>query len=312
MPELKSQMKPHVRLLERLDLGAYLRLMRLDRPVGTLLLLWPTLAALWMAANGMPRPGLIAVFVLGTLLMRAAGCVINDYADRDFDGAVKRTANRPLATGAITSNAALFLFFVLAFCALMLLLSLNELSRWLAVAGLGIAVTYPFMKRWTYMPQVVLGAAFSWGIVMAFAAQTGTVPTAAWLLFVASVFWIVAYDTMYAMVDRDDDLRVGVKSTAILFGAADRLMIGLLQLFTLVTLIMLGQRLEYQVFYNLGIAVAAVLFVYQQYLIRARARDACFQAFGNNVWVGFALFVGVVLETSLGSVVAAWLEGAPS
>jgi 4-hydroxybenzoate polyprenyltransferase len=303
------QTKPQPKLLEQLDLAAYVRLMRLDRPVGSLLLLWPTLAALWMAAEGVPPPGLIVVFAIGTFLMRAAGCVINDYADRDLDGAVKRTADRPLATGAITETSALIVFFVLAFFSLVLLLSLNDLARWLAVAGLAIAVTYPFMKRWTYLPQVVLGAAFSWGIVMAFAAVTGEVPTTGWLLFVASVFWIVAYDTMYAMVDRDDDLRIGIKSTAILFGAADRLMIGVLQLFTLVTLILLGQRLGYGAIYSLGIAAAAGLFIYQQYLIRARERSACFRAFANNVWVGFAMFAGVVLETYAGAEFALFLEG---
>ncbi|MDH3644866.1 MAG: 4-hydroxybenzoate octaprenyltransferase [Gammaproteobacteria bacterium] len=296
-------------ILEQVDVAAYIRLMRLDRPVGSLLLLWPTLAALWIAADGLPPIGLIVLFTLGTFLMRAAGCVVNDYADRDFDGSVKRTADRPLATGAIAETSALIAFFILAFFSAVLLLFLNELARWLAVAGLAIAVSYPFMKRWTYLPQVVLGAAFSWGIVMAFAAVTGKVPTTGWLLFVASLFWIVAYDTMYAMVDRDDDLQIGVKSTAILFGSADRLMVGLLQAFTVVTLLLLGRRLEYQLLYTAGVWVGAGLFAYQQYLIRGRARDACFRAFANNVWVGFALFAGVVLETSAGDTVAAWLEG---
>lgn len=308
-PLKEAQMKPQTKLLEQVDLGAYVRLMRLDRPVGSLLLLWPTLAALWMAADGLPAVGLIVVFALGTCLMRAAGCIINDYIDRDFDARVKRTADRPLATGAISETSALLLFFVLAFFSLVLLLYLNDLARMLAVAGLAITLTYPFVKRWTYLPQVVLGAAFSWGIVMAFAAVTGEVPRTAWLLFIASMFWIVAYDTMYAMVDRDDDLQIGVKSTAILFGTADRLMVGLLQLFTLVTLFLLGQRLEYQVFYNLGVCVTAGLFLYQQYLIRTRERSSCFQAFSNNVWVGFALFVGVVLETMAGAALESWLEG---
>jgi 4-hydroxybenzoate polyprenyltransferase len=276
---------------------AYARLMRLDRPVGTLLLLWPTLAALWVAADGLPPIDLIVVFAIGTFLMRAAGCVVNDYADRDFDPDVSRTANRPLATGAVTSNAALGAFFVLAFLALTLLLYLNALTRWLAVAGLGIAVAYPFMKRWTYLPQVVLGAAFSWGIVMAFAAVQNVVPEPGWLLFLASVLWIVAYDTMYAMVDREDDLRVGIKSTAILFGEADRLMIGLLQAGTVISLVLVGQQLGYQGYYFWGIAAAAGLLCYQQYLIRDRSREGCFRAFANNVWVGFSLFVGVVLET---------------
>ena len=295
--------------LQQVDVGAYVRLMRLDRPVGSLLLLWPTLAALWMAADGRPSLGLIVVFTLGTFLMRAAGCVINDYADRDFDGKVKRTADRPLATGAISAPSALIGFLILAFLSLLLLLFLNDLARWLAVAGLAIALTYPYLKRWTYLPQVALGAAFSWGIVMAFAAETGSVPTTGWLLFIASLFWIVAYDTMYAMVDRDDDMRVGVKSTAILFGSADRLMVGVLQLFTLVTLVMLGRRLEYQVLYNLGVWFAAGLFIYQQYLIRTRERSACFRAFANNVWVGFVFFVGVVLETTVGETLVSWIQG---
>jgi 4-hydroxybenzoate polyprenyltransferase len=303
-------MKPQTNFLAQTNLTAYVSLMRLDRPVGSLLLLWPTLAALWIAADGWPPAGLIVVFTLGTVLMRAAGCVINDYVDRDFDADVKRTADRPLANGAISKTSALILFFVLAFMSLLLLAYLNQLARMLALAGLAITITYPFMKRWTYLPQVVLGAAFSWGIVMAFAAVTGEVPSTAWLLFVASLFWIVAYDTMYAMVDRDDDLRIGIKSTAILFGSADRLMVGLLQVFTLTTLFLLGQRLEYQMFYNLAITVAAGLFIYQQYLIRARERSACFLAFGNNVWVGFALFVGVVLETVLGGgSLEPWLKG---
>ncbi|HEY5679437.1 MAG TPA: 4-hydroxybenzoate octaprenyltransferase [Pseudomonadales bacterium] len=276
---------------------AYARLMRLDRPVGTLLLLWPTLAALWVAAEGLPPVDLIVVFAVGTFLMRAAGCVVNDYADRNLDPGVARTANRPLATGAVSTNAALGAFFVLAFLALTLLLFLNTLTRWFAVAGLAIAVAYPFMKRWTYLPQVVLGAAFSWGIVMAFTAVRHVVPEPGWLLFLASVLWIVAYDTMYAMVDREDDLRVGIKSTAILFGEADRLMIGLLQTGTILTLVLVGQRLGYHSAYFWGIAVAAGLFCYQQYLIRDRSREGCFRAFANNVWVGFSLFVGVAWET---------------
>lgn len=297
---------------QNVDPGAYLRLMRLDRPVGALLLLWPTLAALWMASDGIPPTSLIVVFTLGTLLMRAAGCVVNDYADRHFDARVKRTANRPLATGAVGEKAALVVFFLLAFCSLLLLLYLNELAQWLAVGGMLIAVTYPFMKRWTYLPQVALGAAFSWGIIMAFAAVGNTLPTSAWLLFLASMLWIVAYDTLYAMVDRDDDLIVGIKSTAILFGSTDRLMVGLLQLSALSTLLLLGRQMDYQASYHIGLAGAASLFAYQHYLIRGRERDACFTAFKNNVWVGFALFVGVVLETTPVPTLVAWLTGQPS
>lgn len=277
----------------------YLVLMRLDRPVGSLLLLWPTLAALWIAADGIPPLTMIIVFTLGTLVMRSAGCVMNDYADREVDGHVERTRNRPLATGLISRFEALLVLAGLCTVALLLLVFLNPLTRWLAVAGLAIAMFYPFMKRWTYLPQVVLGAAFSWGMIMAFAAIQEEVPAVGWLLFVASVLWIVAYDTLYAMVDREDDIRVGIKSTAILFGNADRTMVGLLQLSALFALVMLGKQLEYWIFYQLGLIAVAGLFIYQQYLIRNRNREACFQAFANNVWVGFALFLGVVLELSL-------------
>ena len=294
---------------QRANVEPYLQLMRVDRPVGVLLLLWPTLAALWVAADGLPPVGLIVIFSLGTFLMRAAGCVINDYADRNLDGAVSRTAARPLATGAVGEQAALILFCGLAFLALTLLLFLNDLARWLAVAGLTIAMVYPFMKRWTYMPQVVLGAAFSWGIVMAFAAVQGKVIAEGWLLFVASLLWIVAYDTLYAMVDRDDDLKIGIKSTAILFGSADRLMVGILQASTVITLALLGNKLGYGPLFHAALFVIAALFVYQQRLIREREPAACFKAFGNNVWVGFTLLMGVVLQTTFGADLTELLKG---
>ncbi len=278
----------------------YVRLMRFDRPVGTLLLLWPTLAALWIAASGRPSWSLLVVFTLGTIVMRAAGCVINDYADRHLDPHVARTRDRPLATRQITETQALTLFTVLLAIALLLIFFLNQHAQWLAIAGAGIATLYPFMKRWTYLPQVVLGAAFSWGIVMAFAATGAGVSEAAWLMFVASVLWIVSYDTLYAMVDREDDLRVGIKSTAILFGRADRAMVAALQVSTVVALSMLGWRLHYGVGYFLGVAVAAGLFVYQQVLISDRSPASCFAAFRNNVWVGFALFAGTVVQLTLG------------
>lgn len=283
------------------DLQPYLQLMRIDRPVGVLLLLWPTLAALWMAADGTPPLGLVAVFALGAFLMRAAGCVINDFADRNVDGAVQRTAARPLATGTVSPRAALVLFATLSVLAATLLLFLNELARWLAVAGIVIAATYPFTKRWTHMPQVVLGAAFSWGIVMAFAAVTGEVASSGWLMFVASVLWIVAYDTLYAMVDREDDIRVGIKSTAILFGNADRFMIGVLQASTLITLLLLADKLSYGILFDGSLVAITLLFAYQQRLIVKREPEGCFRAFANNVWVGFALFVGVVLQTTFGA-----------
>ena len=285
----------------RVDLQPYLQLMRIDRPVGVLLLLWPTLAALWVAADGLPPLSLIVVFAAGTFLMRAAGCVINDYADRHLDSSVTRTASRPLARGAVSEQAALVLFCSLAFLALTLLLFLNDLARWLAVAGLAIAMVYPFMKRWTHMPQVVLGAAFSWGIVMAFAAVQNQVTPAGWLFFVASVLWIVAYDTLYAMVDREDDLKIGIKSTAILFGSADRLMVGILQASTVVCLALLGAKLGYGPLFHLALGGIVGLFIYQQRLIRKREPAGCFKAFANNVWVGFAFMVGVILQTSLGA-----------
>jgi 4-hydroxybenzoate polyprenyltransferase len=281
-------------LARRLPL--YLRLMRFDRPVGTLLLLWPTLAALWIAAAGRPPLPLVVVFAVGTIVMRAAGCVINDYADRSLDAHVARTRNRPLATKQITEAEALVLFALLLSVALVLLFFLNAPTQRLAVGGAAIATLYPFMKRWTYLPQVVLGAAFSWGIVMAFSATGAGLSDAAWLLFIASVFWIVAYDTLYAMVDRDDDLRVGIKSTAILFGAADRTMVAILQTSTVTTLALLGLQLHYGVAYYAGLVVVAALFAHQQRLIRRREPSGCFAAFRNNVWVGFALFAATVVE----------------
>ncbi len=272
--------------------------MRFDRPVGGLLLLWPTLAALWAAAEGVPPVDLIVVFTLGVFIMRAAGCVINDLADRRLDPLVARTRNRPLATGAISARGALGLFAGLCLAALALLAWLNAVTRWLAVAGLAVSVFYPFVKRWTHLPQVVLGVAFSWGIVMAFAAVTGGVPAAGWLFFVASLLWIVAYDTQYAMVDREDDLKAGIKSTAILFGAADRLMVGVLQAAAWLGFALLGWRLGFGAAYGVGLALVAVLFAYQQTLIRRRDRDQCFKAFRNNTWVGFALFAAMVAESA--------------
>jgi 4-hydroxybenzoate polyprenyltransferase len=277
----------------------YLQLMRLDRPVGTLLLLWPTLAALWIAAAGLPPWPLIVVFTVGTFVMRSAGCVINDFADRGWDRHIERTRERPLTTGRVSEREALALFAALAAVAALLLLFLNPLTRWLALAGFAIAVAYPFAKRWTHLPQVVLGAAFSWGLLMAYASVRGAVPPEAWLLFVGSLLWIVSYDTLYAMVDRDDDLLVGIKSTAILFGGADRFMVGLLQACALLTFYLLGEQLDYGTAYRLGLLAALGLFAYQHRLIRHRSRDGCFRAFRNNVWVGFALFCGVVLETQL-------------
>ena len=275
-------------------LGHYFRLMRVDRPVGTLLLLWPTLAALWLAAQGVPPVGILAAFVVGTFLARSAGCVINDIADRKFDAHVARTRDRPLATGEVSLAGALVLLAILALACLAVVLTLDRLAQALALGGALVAAVYPFLKRWTHWPQAALGVAFSWGIPMAFAAVNGAVSGAAWLLFAASLVWIVAYDTIYAMVDRDDDLGVGIKSTAILFGRADRLIVAVLQLVVVVLLLGLGVVLALGPAYYLAVAVIGGLFVYQQWLIRRRERERCFRAFGNNVWVGFALFAGTV------------------
>jgi 4-hydroxybenzoate polyprenyltransferase len=272
----------------------YWQLARLDKPIGSLLLLWPTWWALWLAAEGWPGLHLFAVFTLGVLLMRAAGCAVNDFADRNIDGRVQRTAARPLATGLVSARGALLLFAALCLAAFCLVLTTNKLTILLSLPALALAFCYPFAKRYTHMPQVVLGAAFSMGIPMAFAAATNEVPPLAWLLVTANLLWTVCYDTFYAMVDRDDDLKIGVKSTAILFGELDRAMTGALQILVLCALALVGSRFELGLSYQLGLGVAAVLFVYQQWLIRGRARDACFRAFLNNNFVGMAVFVGIV------------------
>ncbi|PKM22335.1 MAG: 4-hydroxybenzoate octaprenyltransferase [Gammaproteobacteria bacterium HGW-Gammaproteobacteria-14] len=277
-------------------LWPWLQLMRLDRPVGTLLLLWPTLWAVWVAGAGSPSVRTVIVFTLGVIVMRAAGCVINDIADRDIDGSVKRTQGRPLATGALRTRQALMLFAALAAIAFVLVLFLNTFTILLSFGGLALAVLYPFMKRYTHLPQVFLGAAFSWAIPMAFAAETNSLPTIAWLLYTANLLWTVAYDTLYAMVDRDDDLKIGVKSTAILFGEMDRLMIGLLQGMALFALWLLGRQLGFGGFWLAGLTGAALLFAYQHWLIRVRDRDACFKAFLNNQWVGAVIFAGLLLD----------------
>ncbi|MBZ2188776.1 4-hydroxybenzoate octaprenyltransferase [Alcanivorax sp. JB21] len=277
-------------------LWPWIQLMRLDRPIGTLLLLWPTLWAVWVAGDGSPSVRVVIVFTLGVIVMRAAGCVINDYADRNFDGEVSRTRNRPLATGALRGRDALMLFAGLMAVALVLVLLLNRFTFYLAFVGAALAIIYPFMKRFTFLPQLFLGAAFAWAIPMAFAAETGSLPAAAWLIFVAKLLWTVAYDTQYAMCDREDDLKVGIKSTAILFGEADRLIIGILQLLALWPLWLLGQGLGFGWPWYLAMAVAAGLFIYQQWLIRDREPAACFRAFLNNQWVGAVLFAGIFLQ----------------
>ncbi|MEE4191060.1 MAG: 4-hydroxybenzoate octaprenyltransferase [Halieaceae bacterium] len=276
--------------------SAYLQLVRFDRPIGTLLLLWPTLWALWLAAGGVPPLKLLVIFSLGTLLMRSAGCAVNDLADRNLDGAVERTRERPLVTGAVAPNEALVLAATLSLAAFVLVLFTNTLTILLSFAGVLLAACYPFMKRHTHLPQLVLGAAFSWGIPMAFAAVSNALPPALWLVFVANLFWTVAYDTEYAMVDREDDLKVGIKSTAILFGEMDRHVIAALQALTIIALLLVGQRFELGWIYFLSLLAASLLFVYQQRLIREREPADCFRAFLNNNWVGAAVFAGVVLD----------------
>lgn len=277
----------------------YAMLMRLHRPIGILLLLWPTLWALWMAGQGQPDLHVLVVFVLGVVLMRSAGCVINDYADRDFDPHVARTRERPIAAGRVSPREALVLFAVLCLIAFLLVLTLNRLTILLSFAGAFLAATYPFLKRYTHLPQFYLGAAFGWGIPMAFAAQTGGVPPLAWILFAANVFWAVAYDTAYAMVDREDDLKVGVKSTAILFGRYDRAMIFLFHMVTMALLALVGTLAHLGLGYYAGLTLAFGLAIYQQQLMRRRDRDGCFRAFLNNNWLGAAVFAGLLLNYQL-------------
>jgi 4-hydroxybenzoate polyprenyltransferase len=274
----------------------YIRLTRLDRPIGIWLLLWPTLWALWIASRGQPKPLIFIIFVAGTVLMRSAGCAINDYADRSFDPLVERTKNRPLAAGRLTTLEALVLFAILSLAALVLALQLNRLTLLCAVVGAFIAVTYPFVKRFLSVPQMYLGLAFGAGIPMAFAAQLEFVPRVAWLLLLANVLWVTVYDTMYAMVDRNDDIKIGVRSTAILFGDSDRHIIFVLQLMTLATLYLVGKTIRAGAWYNAGLVAGALFFIYQLWLIRSRDRDGCFRAFLNNNYFGMSVFIGLALE----------------
>lgn len=277
-------------------LDVYWRLMRFDKPIGIFLLLWPGLWALWIAGQGHPQPLVVTVIVLGTVLMRAAGCVINDYADRDFDPHVERTRWRPIAAGEVTPHEALWLFVVLCLTAFGLVLLLNPLTIALSVPGAFLAGSYPFTKRYTHLPQAYLGIAFGWAVPMSFAAETGGIPLVAWELYAATVLWALIYDTMYAMVDRDDDLKIGVKSTAILFGRHDRLIIGLLQSAMLLTLAVAGTTAGLGGWFWLGLAAGAGFFVYQQGLIRHREKPACFRAFLNNHWFGAVVFAGIAAD----------------
>ena len=275
---------------------AYIRLMRLHRPIGSFLLLWPTLWALWLASDGRPSPKLFAIFVIGVFVMRSAGCIMNDFADRNFDAHVERTRERPLATREVGVWEAMILFVILCLIGVGLVLMLNRLTQKLAIIGAVLVLTYPFMKRYTYLPQPYLGMAFGWGIPMAYAAVTGHVPTVAWLIFIANVIWSTVYDTMYAMVDRRDDLRIGIKSTAILFGDLDRLIIAILQALLLADLALVGYQTGMSAVYYVGLGFALLFAVYEQALIRGRNPQRCFQAFMNNNWLGAAVFAGILLH----------------
>ncbi|ATG15262.1 4-hydroxybenzoate octaprenyltransferase [Providencia alcalifaciens] len=275
---------------------AYSRLMRIDRPIGSLLLLWPTYWALWIAAQGSPSLHILIVFTAGVFFMRAAGCVINDFADRHFDGHVERTKHRPLPSGDVTEKEAKILFAALVGLSFLLVLTLNTMTIWLSVAGLALAWIYPFVKRVSHLPQVVLGAAFGWSIPMGFSAVSESLPLVCWLLFLVNIIWSVIYDTQYAMVDRNDDLKIGVKSTAILFGQYDKRIIGLLQVVMIGLLVVIGVLANLGLVYYGSLVLAAALFVYQQQLMINRERAPCFKAFMNNNYVGLILFFGMVVS----------------
>lgn len=274
----------------------YWLLARFDRPIGILILLWPALWALWVASAGHPDPLVLTVICAGVVLMRAAGCVINDYADRDFDPHVERTKQRPIAAGKVTPKEALWFFVILCLWAFGLVLLLNTFTIALSFVGAFLAASYPFMKRYTHLPQAYLGIAFGWAVPMAFSAQTGAIPSVAWVMYLAVLLWALVYDTMYAMVDKEDDLKIGVKSTAILFGAYDRLIMAVLQLIIIGLLIAVGQMQALHTPYYAGLVVATVLSIYQQKLIYHRERALCFKAFLNSNWFGVAVFIGLLAD----------------
>lgn len=277
-------------------LPAFAELTRTNKPIGIYLLLWPTISALWIAEEGFPRFSLLFIFVFGTALMRSAGCCINDFADHKIDEKVARTQRRPLAVGSLTRKDAFLCFAVLSLISFSLVLMTNERTIILSFAAIALVAVYPFMKRFTHLPQLVLGIAFSWGILMAFSAATGDVPQAAYLLFVANCLWTVAYDTQYSMVDREFDIEIGVKSTAILFGDADKVIIGSLQVMFILAMILAGRQFELGAFYYLSLVIASGLLAYQQYLIKDRLPGPCFESFLNNNWVGTVIFIGVLLS----------------
>lgn len=278
-------------------LPAFMELTRANKPIGIYLLLWPTISALWIAEQGFPRLSLLFIFVAGTALMRSAGCCVNDFADHKIDGMVARTERRPLAMGTLSRKDAFLCFALLSLLSFGLVLLTNQRTIILSFSAVALVAVYPFMKRFTNLPQLVLGVAFSWGILMAFSASTGDVPQSAYLLFVANCMWTVAYDTQYAMVDREFDIEIGVKSTAILFGDADKMIIGSLQAMFIIAMFLAGRQFELGTFYFISLIVASGLLAYQQYLIRDRLPGPCFEAFLNNNWVGAVIFIGVLLGT---------------
>ncbi len=277
-------------------LGQYYLLMRMDRPIGTYLLLWPTFWALWIAAQGIPPLSIFIIFSLGIFVMRSAGCVINDYADRNIDSQIDRTKNRPITSGKVSPAEALKLFAAGVTIAFILVLFLNIYTIILSFVALILASIYPFMKRYTHYPQIVLGMAFSWAIPMGFAAQLNYISNIAWLLYVTTILWIVAYDTMYAMADREEDLKIGVKSTAIIFADKDKIILAVLQILFLAGMIGIAYLLQAGVYFYLGILSASIFSIYQQYLIRHREKKACFEAFLNNNWLGMVIFIGIFLD----------------
>lgn len=286
-------------LLTTKNLNAYSRLMRLEKPIGIYLLLWPTLWALWLAADGMPHWHYLVIFILGTIVMRSAGCVINDFADRKIDGKVERTKARPIPSGEVTGKEALQLFLVLIGVAFLLVLTLDRQTIILSFVGLLLAASYPFMKRYTNFPQVILGAAYSWSIPMAYMAVMADLPPDVWLIYFANLCWTVAYDTFYAMVDRNDDVKIGVKSTAIAFGDKDLLAIALLQSLSLLFLFRAAQYLNWHWPMAVALSVVVLLFAQQLWSCRNRDREACFKAFLRNHYVGLVIFIGLVVEHTL-------------
>ncbi len=281
-------------------LHQYALLMRLHRPIGIYLLVWPMLWSLWWAARGVPDFKVLCVFLLGAVLMRSAGCAINDYADRNLDGHVARTKDRPLAAGALKPFEAVLVFAVLTALAFALVLSMNSLTIWLSLGGAALAALYPFSKRYTHLPQVVLGAAFGWAVPMAWAAQAGELNRITWLIYIAAVLWAVIYDTLYAMADREDDIRMGAKSTAILFGDADKAAIAVLQILLLLTLVMIGVNNDMGGYYYVALLIGAALFDHHRWMIRDRQPAACFRAFLHNHWFGMVVFIGIALHYLVG------------